>query len=120
MDRENMGSNITLGIDVGGTFTDILAFDHDKGTIFSAFKVPSTPQNPALAAIIGVDRFLGRTGMCADVVFHGTTVGTNALIQKRGSRTALITTKGQGSHRLSYRESAASSCKSALPTTVPY
>jgi N-methylhydantoinase A len=94
MDRQNMGKNITLGIDVGGTFTDVLAFDHDKGTIFSAFKVPSTPQNPALGAITGVDRFLRRTGKSADVVFHGTTVGTNALIQKRASRTALITTKG--------------------------
>ena len=94
MDRKNMENNITLGIDVGGTFTDILAFDHTKGTIFSAFKVPSTPQNPALAAIIGVDRFLSRTDMSANVVFHGTTVGTNALIQKRGSRTALVTTEG--------------------------
>ncbi len=86
---------IVLGIDVGGTFTDILAFDRNEGTIAAAFKVPSTPVNPAHAAITGVDRHRARNGGAnADAVFHGTTVGTNTLIEKKGGPAALITTKG--------------------------
>jgi N-methylhydantoinase A len=86
--------NIALGIAVGGTFTDVLALDRASGKIVSAFKVPSTPSDPAEGAIIGVDRYRKKTGGGADAVFHGTTVGTNALITKKGSKTALITTKG--------------------------
>jgi len=85
---------ITLGIDVGGTFTDVLALDRRSGKIVSAFKVPSTPSNPAEGAITGIDRYRERTGGAADAVFHGTTVGTNALITKKAAKTALITTKG--------------------------
>jgi N-methylhydantoinase A len=85
---------IALGIDVGGTFTDVLALDRASGKIVSAFKVPSPPSDPAEGAIIGVDRYLKKTGGGADAVFHGTTVGTNALITKTGAKTALITTKG--------------------------
>ncbi len=85
---------IALGIDVGGTFTDVLALDRASGKIISAFKVPSTPSDPAEGAITGVDRYRERTGGGADAVFHGTTVGTNALITKKAAKTALITTKG--------------------------
>ncbi len=85
---------IALGIDVGGTFTDVLALDRASGKIISAFKVPSTPLDPAEGAITGVDRYRERTGGGADAVFHGTTVGTNALITKKAAKTALITTKG--------------------------
>ena len=87
-------NDIALGIDVGGTFTDVLAFDRTSGVIISAFKVPSTPANPAEGAMTGVDRFLSRSGQRADAVFHGTTVGTNALITKNAAKTALVTTKG--------------------------
>lgn len=86
--------DIGLGIDVGGTFTDVLAFDRSSGAIVSALKVPSTPDNPAQAAMTGVDRYRERTGELVEAVFHGTTVGTNALITKKAARTALITTKG--------------------------
>ncbi len=85
---------VALGIDVGGTFTDVLALDLATGAIVTAFKLPSTPENPAIAAVSGVDRFLRRTGRQAESVFHGTTVGTNALIERRGAKTALVTTKG--------------------------
>jgi N-methylhydantoinase A len=88
------GAGIALGIDVGGTFTDILALDLATGMVIAAFKLPSTPADPAVAAIAGVDRFSARTGKKASRVFHGTTVGTNTLIERRGARTALIATKG--------------------------
>lgn len=85
---------IVLGVDVGGTFTDVLAMDRASGEVVSAFKVPSTPSDPSDGAIMGVDRYLERTGNTAAAVFHGTTVGTNALITKKAAKTALITTKG--------------------------
>ena len=85
---------IVLGIDVGGTFTDVLAIDRLSGEVVSAFKVPSTPSDPSEGAIVGVDRYLQRTGNPAAAVFHGTTVGTNALITKNAARTALITSRG--------------------------
>jgi len=88
------GKPIALGIDVGGTFTDVLALDREHGNLVAAFKVPSTPDDPAEGAILGVDRYLARTGGGASAVFHGTTVGTNALITKHAAKTALITTKG--------------------------
>jgi N-methylhydantoinase A len=87
-------SGIALGIDVGGTFTDVLAVDLADSMVVAAFKVPSTPSDPALAAIAGLDRFSERTTQRVSRVFHGTTVGTNTLIEHRGARTALITTKG--------------------------
>jgi N-methylhydantoinase A len=93
LDR-NPGGNIALGIDVGGTFTDILAIDLATSTIVAAFKIPSTPSDPAVAAVSGVDRLHARTGKKAARVFHGTTVGTNTLIERRGALTAFVTTKG--------------------------
>ena len=86
--------DLVLGIDVGGTFTDILALDRLTGDVTAVIKLPSTPTNPANAAIQGIDRFSKRTGGHASAVFHGTTVGTNTLIERRGARTALVTTKG--------------------------
>jgi N-methylhydantoinase A len=80
---------LVVGADVGGTFTDIVAIEPDTGQIAAAFKLPTTPDNPADAILAGLDR-LGAVGR----VLHGATVGTNALIQKRGARTGLITTKG--------------------------
>ncbi|HWB44647.1 MAG TPA: hydantoinase/oxoprolinase family protein, partial [Hyphomicrobiaceae bacterium] len=87
-------TGVALGIDVGGTFTDILALDLASGAVLAAFKLPSTPADPSAAAIAGVDRFAARTSRTATRVFHGTTVGTNTLIERRGARTALVTTRG--------------------------
>lgn len=94
MPVNHRSSSIVLGIDVGGTFTDVIALDKSTGQIIATLKVPSTPSAPQKGAINGVDRFLERTGKPVSAVFHGTTVGTNALIEKHGGRTALITTKG--------------------------
>lgn len=80
-----MGS--TLGIDIGGTFTDILSL-HEDGTL-KARKVPSTPDDYSRAVLEAVDVDLST----ADVR-HGFTVATNTLLEHRGERSALITTKG--------------------------
>ena len=79
-------SRLRVGVDTGGTFTD---FVFVKDGRVQLFKVPSTPEDPSLAIRDG----LARIGTALDVV-HGTTVGTNALLQRRGARTALITTRG--------------------------
>jgi N-methylhydantoinase A len=81
---------IRVGVDTGGTFTDFV-FEQD-GRI-NLFKLPSTPSDPSLAIQEGLTRICAETGSRLEVV-HGTTVGTNALLQRRGARTALITTKG--------------------------
>ena len=94
MSRSTPGSAIALGIDVGGTFTDLVAVDPVAGLILATVKLPSTPHDQSVAALAGIDRILARTGDARLRVFHGTTVGTNALIERRGARTALITTKG--------------------------
>src|SRR6267154_2302269 len=85
-----------IGVDVGGTFTDFFAFDAASGAIH-LHKTPSTPADPAEAVVAGLralahrhDIPLGAVGRLA----HGTTVGTNALIQRRGGKVALIVTQG--------------------------
>src|SRR5690349_7521079 len=84
---------IRIGVDTGGTFTDFV-FEQD-GQIH-LFKLPSTPSDPSLAIRDGLDRIcLEIPCQLADIeVVHGTTVGTNTLLQRRGAKTALITTKG--------------------------
>ena len=82
-----------IGVDTGGTFTD---FVFEKDHILQLFKLPSTPADPSKAITEGLHRICTETGwQLADLeVVHGTTVGTNALLQRRGARTALVTTKG--------------------------
>jgi N-methylhydantoinase A len=84
---------IRVGVDTGGTFTDFV-FDQDGR--LDLFKLPSTPSDPSLAIQQGLTRVCDETGSRLDQIeiVHGTTVGTNALLQRRGARTALITTKG--------------------------
>ncbi len=84
---------IRVGVDTGGTFTDFV-FEQD-GRI-NLFKLASTPSDPSLAIQQGLTRICAETGSRLDQIeiVHGTTVGTNALLQRRGARTALITTKG--------------------------
>ena len=79
----------TIGIDTGGTFTDLASFDPETATI-QVTKVPSTPGDPAEAIRkLLVDR-PGPPGR----VIHGTTVATNALLERKGAKVALITTRG--------------------------
>src|SRR3954454_12693088 len=84
-----------IGVDVGGTFTDFFAFDDTDDRIV-LHKVPSTPANPAQAVIAGL-RELIRHGVDLGAITrlsHGTTVATNALIQRRGGKVALVVTEG--------------------------
>jgi len=86
----------TVGVDVGGTFTDFYALNEDTGDIRVA-KRPSTPTNPAHAILAGLEELAQQHNIDLKQVHrlsHGTTVGTNALIQRRGGRVALITTRG--------------------------
>ncbi|HEX9545073.1 MAG TPA: hydantoinase/oxoprolinase family protein [Pyrinomonadaceae bacterium] len=84
---------VRVGVDTGGTFTD---FVYEAAGDFEVFKLPSTPPDPSLAIRQGLQRVAAKTGieLKSIEVVHGTTVGTNALLQRRGARTALITTKG--------------------------
>lgn len=86
-------STIRVGVDTGGTFTD---FVYERDGHLNLFKLPSTPSDPSLAIQEGLNRICAETGSRLDriEVVHGTTVGTNALLQRRGARIALITTKG--------------------------
>ncbi|MCP4269756.1 MAG: hydantoinase/oxoprolinase family protein [Candidatus Brocadiaceae bacterium] len=80
---------IVLGVDIGGTFTDFVLFD---GNELKVHKVVSTPHNPAEAVFDGI-RSLGVSNkqMC---IVHGSTVATNTLLERKGAKVALITTKG--------------------------
>jgi N-methylhydantoinase A len=85
-----------IGVDSGGTFTDICLFDEATGRI-AVWKVSSTPADPSRAVAAGVAEALARSGAATgDVAYfgHGTTVATNALIQHRGARIGLITSAG--------------------------
>ncbi|MDR5759017.1 hydantoinase/oxoprolinase family protein [Caballeronia sp. LZ035] len=84
-----------IGVDIGGTFTDLVLLD-DKGYV-TFTKVSSTPAAPEEAVLTGVQRILDQAGMkTSDVteVLHGTTVGSNTMLQKVGAKCGLITTKG--------------------------
>ena len=84
---------VRVGIDTGGTFTDFI-FEHNGR--LDLFKVSSTPSDPSLAIQKGLEHIAESTGCQSEQlrIVHGTTVGTNALLQRRGARTALVTTSG--------------------------
>ena len=89
-------SGLRVASDVGGTFTDSIAYDEVSGAITVA-KVPTTPENRALGTVEGLRRALdqqGRVGGDVDYVGHGMTTTTNAVIQRKGARTAFITNEG--------------------------
>src|SRR5258706_4651178 len=84
-----------LGVDVGGTHTDLVLLDVASGTI-AVEKVASTPKNPALGVLNGVANFV-RKGTPPDAIeffAHGTTITTNALLEMRGAKVGLLITKG--------------------------
>ena len=80
-----------VGVDVGGTFTDVFTLDQDSGACAVA-KVPTTPENQAEGFAAGIAA-VADPAACATVV-HGTTVGTNALLERKGAPTGIITTAG--------------------------
>ncbi len=87
-------SALCIGIDVGGTFTDVAVLDPARGGCVLAFKLPSTPDDPARAMIDALDHVAQRHEIVGAAVCHGTTVGTNTLIERRGGPTALVATIG--------------------------
>ncbi|MEO5653078.1 MAG: hydantoinase/oxoprolinase family protein [Marmoricola sp.] len=85
-----------LGVDVGGTFTDILLIDEDNGRSYRE-KTPSTPEDQSIGVIRGVTRVCEEAGVGLDQVrslLHGTTVATNAILEGKGARVGLVTTDG--------------------------
>ncbi|KAA0911344.1 hydantoinase/oxoprolinase family protein [Pusillimonas sp. ANT_WB101] len=87
---------IRIGVDSGGTFTDLCTFDENTGEL-SVSKIASTPHDPSEGIAEGVRNMLrdvGRRAQEVSFLGHGTTVGTNALIQLKGTKTALVVTEG--------------------------
>ena len=85
-----------LGVDVGGTFTDLLLIEEGTGRTHSA-KVPSTPKDSSVGVLRGIAKLCEQTGIAPaqiHYVMHGTTVATNAVLTSSGARVGLVTTKG--------------------------
>ena len=85
-----------VGVDIGGTFTDLVVVDETTGAV-RVGKVLTTPKDPAHGVEEGVQALLGEAGVAAAsvrAVVHGTTLATNALIERKGAKTALLTTAG--------------------------
>jgi N-methylhydantoinase A/oxoprolinase/acetone carboxylase beta subunit len=115
-----------IGVDVGGTFTDLVAVD-DCGKATLA-KVTSTPEDPSIGVIDGLGLLAETLGTAlaallaeTERVVHGTTVATNALLEHKGSRVGLLTTEGHRDCRRpnsSSRVNCASACASACAPTA--
>jgi N-methylhydantoinase A len=90
--QNKLSGAVRVGIDTGGTFTD---FVYQFARELRVFKIASTPDDPSRAIAAGLERIASEIGSAVNIeVVHGTTVGTNALLQRRGARTALLTTAG--------------------------
>jgi N-methylhydantoinase A len=92
-------TGLTIGVDVGGTFTDLVAIDASGRTVFA--KAPSTQSDQSIGVMAGLDELarrmkLSRSEMLAATgrLVHGTTVATNALLERKGAKVALLTTEG--------------------------
>jgi len=83
-----MAEPVVVGVDTGGTFTDLV---FKAGDNWGVHKLLSTPKNPALAVLEGLEKVAGRE---SKRVVHGSTVATNTLLERKGARTALITNRG--------------------------
>src|ERR1700761_6763112 len=84
-----------VGVDTGGTFTDLIAFDRATRTL-QLVKVPSVPEDPSIAVLDALQALFRRGVAPEDIQFfvHGTTVATNALLEGKGVRTGLMITRG--------------------------
>src|SRR5438874_6692599 len=89
----------TIGVDVGGTYTDLVAIDEGGRTVFA--KSPSTPADQSVGVMAGLEELARRLKLTraevlgvTDRVVHGTTVATNALLERKGAKVALLTTEG--------------------------
>src|SRR4029453_3330737 len=90
-----MAKRYRLGVDVGGTHTDLVLLDLSDGSI-SIEKVSTTPENPALGVVHGVEKLAARGVDLGAIEFfsHGTTITTNALLELRGARIGLLINAG--------------------------
>jgi N-methylhydantoinase A len=86
-------SSLRIGIDIGGTFTDFVVYDPLSKQI-NTFKLLSTPVNPALAVLAGLNQIFSDRSDNQATIVHGSTVATNALLEYKGARTALVSTTG--------------------------
>jgi len=94
--EQKAGKQFRLGIDTGGTFTDLCLFDESSGR-FEVAKISSTPADPSEAVIAGIKKLLAGRKLAPEQIrflIHGTTVATNALLEGKGALAALITTEG--------------------------
>ena len=94
---ETIPGAIEIGIDTGGTFTDIVA--RGRGEPTRLLKIPSTPGDPSEAIIAGIRRIIDEFGIAPRRItrfVHGTTVGTNAVLEEKGARIGLLATAGFG------------------------
>src|SRR5205809_1062230 len=85
-----------FGFDIGGTFTDFVLIEGESGAIHT-YKTPTTPREPARAVLEGWRHLLSELEVAGDAVesaVHGTTLLTNALIEREGAVTGLVTTRG--------------------------
>ena len=94
-DASGQRARYRLGVDVGGTHTDLVLLDTRTGS-FAVEKVSSTPKNPALGVLNGVGKFVEKGVSPNDIEFfaHGTTITTNALLEMRGAKVGLLITRG--------------------------
>ena len=92
-----MAPTYRLGVDVGGTFTDLLLLEVNTGETWRA-KVHTTPMDQSIGVSHGIDEILSKISNSADavlqVVNHGTTIATNAILEQKGANVALVVTEG--------------------------
>ncbi len=89
-------NKLSIGVDTGGTFTDLVLLDRAAGAL-AIHKLPTTPENPAQSILDGIGAILAGAGIKAgaiDLLVHGTTLATNAILQGRHAKTGMLTTAG--------------------------
>ena len=85
-----------LGVDVGGTFTDLILVDENNGRMIRA-KTPSTPADQSVGVLNGIEKVCGLAGVSPSEIthiMHGTTIATNAVLEGKGAKVGLIATEG--------------------------
>ncbi len=93
---DKLSARWRAGIDIGGTFTDFVLYDNASGDLH-LHKLLTTPHDPADAALAGLDELLARAGVLfedLDEIVHGTTLVTNAVIERKGAKLGFLTTRG--------------------------
>src|SRR5258708_24372861 len=87
---------IRIGVDVGGTFTDLQIFN-GRSVAICGFKTPETPEDPSIGLMTGIKEAADRYGFAlpdVGILLHGTTIATNAILERKLSKAALVTTAG--------------------------